>query len=121
MAESWFDPAGFFLAETGQQIVGFHWTKQHPGRRGEVYVLGVDPDAGRQGLGTALLRVGLRHLAAVGNTEVLLYVDGAEDRAVRLYTTHGFTVASRDVMYAEPARRDGPSSLLCKPTTEQEN
>ena len=107
MAESWFDPAGFFLATrpdaTGTpRIVGFHWTKTHPQRLGEVYVLGVDPDAGGRGLGKALLGHGLQHLRQQGNTEVQLYVEADHGRAVGLYAGYGFAVASRDVMYALP-------------------
>ncbi|HET9873603.1 MAG TPA: mycothiol synthase [Propionibacteriaceae bacterium] len=121
MAEPWFDPAGFFLAERAGRMVGFHWTKQHPGKRGEVYVLGVDPDAGGAGLGTALLRTGLRSLAARGSTEVLLYVEADHSRAVALYTANGFTIASRDVMYAEPVPAAATARLRFKPTHMQEN
>jgi mycothiol synthase len=102
MAEPWFDPAGFFLAERAGTLVGFHWTKQHAGTLGEVYVLGVDPGAGGRGLGGALLDVGLQHLRAVGDTEVELYVEGDHAHAVGLYTGRGFSTASRDVMYAQP-------------------
>lgn len=102
MAEEWFDPAGFFLAERGGSVVGFHWTKQHPGTLGEVYVLGVDPGSGGRGLGKALLDTGLQHLRAVGDTEVELYVEGDHAGAVALYRGRGFGTASRDVMYAQP-------------------
>ena len=102
MAEAWFDPAGFFVATRGDEMVGFHWTKQHPDRLGEVYVLGVDPAAGGKGLGRLLLVHGLRYLQQQGNATVQLYVEGDHDRAVGLYERYGFTVASRDVMYAQP-------------------
>lgn len=102
MAEPWFDPAGFLLADRGGTVVGFHWTKQHPDLLGEVYVLGVDPEAGGQGLGKALLSRGLDHLRSVGNTAVQLYVEADHTAAVGLYQRYGFTVTSRDVMYAQP-------------------
>lgn len=101
MAQPWFDPAGFFLAVRDDALVGFHWTKQHPDRLGEVYVLGVDPTAGGRGLGKALLSRGLAHLRDRGNTTVELYVEADHARAVGLYSGYGFTVASRDVMYAQ--------------------
>ena len=101
MAEPWFDPAGFFLAEDGDRLLGFHWTKQHPGHLGEVYVLGVDPDAGQRGLGGGLLDTGLAHLRQRGNVTVQLYVESDHERAVGLYRGRGFRTASRDVMYAE--------------------
>lgn len=101
MAEPWFDPAGFFVAVRAGALVGFHWTKQHPGRLGEVYVLGVDPQAGGAGLGRALLVTGLDHLRRQGDTVVELYVEADHDRAVGLYRAYGFAIASRDVMYVQ--------------------
>ncbi|MCW2810887.1 MAG: mshD [Friedmanniella sp.] len=101
-AEAWFDPAGFLLAVRGTRVLGFHWTKQHPDHLGEVYVIGVDPDAGGQGLGKALLGAGLEHLARSGSTVVQLYVEADHDRAVGLYRSYGFVPAARDVMYAQP-------------------
>lgn len=103
MAEDWFDPSDFLLAEDDHGIVGFHWTKRHSPTQGEVYVLGVDPDTGGRGLGSALLLAGLHHLKQRGVDDVMLYVEGDHDRAVRLYAKHGFSVRLRDVMYAEEA------------------
>jgi mycothiol synthase len=99
LAESWFDPAGFFVAVAGGRMVGFHWTKQHDDQLAEVYVLGVDPRAGGQGLGKALLTTGLRHLKRRGNTRVQLYVEADHGAAIALYSAYGFRVVSRDVMY----------------------
>ena len=100
MAEPWFDPDGFFVATRGDDLLGFHWTKQHQDHLGEVYVLGVGPDAAGRGLGKALLLTGLRHLRDRGNTTVELYVEADNPGAVGLYRAYGFTPASRDVMYA---------------------
>jgi mycothiol synthase len=105
MAEAWFDPAGFFIAERGGAMIGFHWTKQHEDGLGEVYVLGVAPAGHRQGIGQALLLIGLRHLQQQGNTAVELYVEAASGPAVALYSSYGFTTAARDVMYAQRPTR----------------
>ncbi len=98
--EDWFDPAGFFLAERGGRLVGFHWTKVHDAETGEVYVVGVDPAAHGGGLGRALTLTGLRYLRDVRSlTEVMLYVDESNRAAVRMYETLGFTRSTTDVMY----------------------
>lgn len=99
-AESWFDPAGFFLAEREGRLAGFHWTKGHPDGIGEVYVVGIDPDAQGLGLGRALTLTGLHHLRAAGVGQFMLYVDESNTAAVRLYESLGFTRHTIDVMYA---------------------
>jgi mycothiol synthase len=97
--ESWFDPSGFFLAENERGLLGFHWTKIHPDGAGEVYVVGVDPEAQGLGLGRTLTLAGLHHLQRRGVPYILLYVDGSNTAAVRLYETLGFTRHAVDVMY----------------------
>ncbi|MFE7275339.1 mycothiol synthase [Streptomyces sp. NPDC057623] len=99
-AESWFDPAGFFLAEREGELIGFHWTKVHAEEGlGEVYVLGVRPGAQGGGLGKALTTIGLRHLAAQGLPTAMLYVDADNKAAVSVYERLGFTTYETDLMY----------------------
>ncbi len=99
-AEPWFDPAGFFLAERGGEVIGFHWTKVHEEEGlGEVYVVGVHPDAQGGGLGRALTTIGLRHLAARGLPTAMLYVDADNKAAVTVYERLGFVTHETDLMY----------------------
>jgi mycothiol synthase len=158
MAQPWFDPAGFFLAVRGEEVIGFHWTKVHPvdptpagaapapaadhgppggggaggptadtsaadtsaadaswaaapgGRDpiGEVYVIGVDPDAGVRGLGTPLTAAGLRHLEDRGIGTVMLYVEGDNEKALRLYEQFGFAPHLANVVYSTPVEPAEP-------------
>jgi len=107
--DDWFDPAGFFLAERAGRVVGFHWTKVHPAAPGEfggepvgeVYVVGVDPDAQGGGLGKALTLAGLRYLRDRGLGQVILYVEGDNAPAIAVYSRLGFTRYNVDVQYAQ--------------------
>ncbi len=96
MAEEWFDPAGLLVADAGDGLRGFHWTKQHDAGLGEVYVVAIDPDAQGQGLGRVLTLAGLRHLHGQGIGEVLLYVESDNSPAVHVYQGLGFGHAPTD-------------------------
>ncbi|MFE5521817.1 mycothiol synthase [Streptomyces virginiae] len=100
IAQPWFDPKGFFLAERDGELVGFHWTKVHAAEQlGEVYVVGVRPGAQGGGLGKALTAIGLRHLAAQGLPTAMLYVDADNPAALAVYEGLGFTTHEVDLMY----------------------
>ncbi|RFU23512.1 mycothiol synthase [Geodermatophilus marinus] len=112
--EPWFDPEGFLLAWRGEpgaggRLLGYHWTKVHPPGDegpeavGEVYVLGIDPEAQGGGLGRALTDLGLAHLASRGVTSVLLYVEEDNAAAVALYERSGFRRHAVDVSWRRPA------------------
>ena len=87
----------------GDDVRGFHWTKRHDDVTGEVYVLGVHPRGGGRGLGGVLLDAGLAHLAAGGNSRVILYVDAGNAPAVALYERSGFRVVHTDTLYRPAA------------------
>jgi mycothiol synthase len=129
LAEDWFDPEGFFLLEREDgSLAGFLWTKvptdqagssDAPVREGEIYVVGVDPDAQGEGLGKVLTAVGLAHLAAQGLDRAVLYVDGDNTAATRTYLGAGFGKDTVDVQYGPPAvhpvTQSSPSDATMKP------
>ena len=103
-AKPWFDAAGFFLAVRAGHLAGFHWTKIHAPAgagepTGEVYVVGVHPAEQGTGLGKALTLAGLHYLRGREIPSVMLYVDGENTAAIRLYESLGFAQIATDVMY----------------------
>ncbi|KQS99383.1 mycothiol synthase [Cellulomonas sp. Leaf395] len=111
-SEPWFDPEGFLLAERDQILLGSVWTKVHPAGEhgaepvGEIYVVGVDPDAQGLGLGRALTALGLDHLATRGLGAAILYTGAENTVAVHTYERAGFVRSAVDVMFGS----DTPSS-----------
>ncbi|WP_081861558.1 mycothiol synthase [Cellulomonas sp. HZM] len=116
--ESWFDPEGFLLAERDGMLLGSVWTKVHPAGEhgdtpvGEIYVVGVDPDAQGLGLGGALTAAGIRHLAGRGLHEVILYTGAENEVAVRTYRRAGFEQAETDVMFGTDTRRSPSGATM---------
>ena len=100
--QTWFEGAGLLVAVSGDEIVGFHWTKRHDATAGEVYVIAVLPDHSGGGLGRALLSAGLAHLKAIGCERVELYVEASEERVVAMYQAAGFKTLTVDTNYRRP-------------------
>ena len=95
MAESWFDPKGFFIAKRDGRMIGFCWTKIHhdlarQGPIGEIYVLGVDKAHSPKGLGKALTSLGLQYFKELSINDAMLYVDADNAAALKVYRDLGF-------------------------------
>ena len=104
MAEPWFDPKGFLLAFDADGLAGSCWTKVHPAidaepELGEIFVIGIDPSRQGSGLGKPLVVAGLSYLAERGVRTGMLFVDGDNEAAIRLYESLGFTTHRRDRAY----------------------
>ncbi|WP_243399254.1 mycothiol synthase [Cryobacterium zongtaii] len=111
MAEPWFDAGDLLLARASAddaapgRILGYNWVKIEPGAPlGEIYVLGVHPDAAGAGLGRALMLAGLARLRRRGCSSVELYVEAESPGPVRLYRSLGFTDRTVDVQYHRSPR-----------------
>ncbi|GAA1799133.1 mycothiol synthase [Leucobacter iarius] len=97
--EPWFAADDVLLAADaslpGAPLAGFAWVKTVRGGgevECELYVLGVDPAYAGRGLGRALLDATLARMAAHRPHRVSLYVDGTNERAIRLYERAGFAL-----------------------------
>ena len=112
LAESWFDPNGFFVAIEDSKMIGFTWTKIHGGHShkhdkdseqhdhdpiGEIYITAVSKIG--VGLGKVLTETALVYLKRSGLASAMLYVDSNNEKALNLYKSLGFVESAQDVMY----------------------
>jgi mycothiol synthase len=85
-------------------MVGYNWLKIEPDAEppaaGEIYVIGVAPEASAHGLGRALMTAGLARLRERGCHAAELYVEGDNAPAVHLYRALGFVNAAVHVQYS---------------------
>ena len=87
------EPEHADVALDGTTVTGWVCTRLHPDdRMGEVYVLAVDPDRQRRGIGAALMRHSLARVRAAGMTMVMVETgdDPGHAPARASYETAGF-------------------------------
>ena len=90
----------------GDRPVGYCWTRINvedisaPGKfKGNIHMLGVDPDFRRKGIGRNVLLAGLSYLNSNAVAVVELTADGEDPKALALYESVGFEVYSRSEWY----------------------
>lgn len=99
------EPENADVALEGATVVGWVCTRLHPeARMGEVYVLAVDPDYQRRGIGSALMRHSLARVRAAGMTMVM--VETGDDPGTR----QPAPATSRQASSAGPSRATSSSS-----------
>ncbi|WP_228496691.1 GNAT family N-acetyltransferase [Pseudoclavibacter sp. VKM Ac-2888] len=87
------EPENIDVAFSGSQVAGWVCTRLHPeDRMGEVYVLAVDPDLQRRGIGRALLEHSTRRAKSAGMSMVMVETgdDPGHEPARRAYEADGF-------------------------------
>jgi mycothiol synthase len=104
------DHAGILVHDgTDGHLDGFCWTRvhhiqdasaaNHSGSEardiGEIWVIGVDPNQHRRGLGPGLVTAGLDYLSGLGLRAVILYTEESNLPALRMYERMGFVVSER--------------------------
>ncbi|MGI9528963.1 MAG: GNAT family N-acetyltransferase [Acidimicrobiia bacterium] len=89
-AQPWFDRTGIIVATDDDGVIGFCWTKVHPGGDGEIYRIAVDPGAQGQGIGHQLVLAGFDYLNTErGANTGTLWVEEDNLAAMKLYEAIG--------------------------------
>ena len=99
-------PENIMMAYLKNHPIGYCWTRimieENPAAgsmKGEIHMLGVDPDYRKKGIGRNVLLAGLADLKSKGVTIVELTADGEDPVAQSLYQSVGFEVCSRTEWY----------------------
>ncbi|MBL3698828.1 mycothiol synthase [Leucobacter luti] len=114
--EAWFDPDDLILLTGARdEVIGSTWVKTVREGDGtvetELYAVGVDPAHAGRGLGKALLDATLARMAQHDPARVTLYVDGENERAVRMYEAAGFTIDSRSRQWSRATVPDAGARM----------
>jgi mycothiol synthase len=99
-------PDNIMMVYLKNHPIGYCWTRimieDNPAAdsmKGEIHMLGVDPDYRKKGIGRNVLLAGLADLKSKGITIVGLTADGKDSVAMGLYESVGFEVCSRTAWY----------------------
>ena len=99
-------PENALLAEDGDTVTGYCWTcitskaeANASERKGQIFMLGVDPDYRGRGIGKRVLLAGLSHLKSKGLSIAELTVDSQNKEAYALYQSNGFKVQDSILWY----------------------
>ena len=104
-------PENVIMAYEGDKPIGYCWTKVNPDEnamreenRGQVHMMGVDPDYREKGIGKEILLTALAHLKSKGIEIVELTVDSENQAARSLYASIGFEICSKTEWYEKTVR-----------------
>jgi len=97
-------PEDVLLTSDGDKVIGYCWTittgeAATGSRKGQILMLGVDPDYRGKGIGKGVLSAGLSYLRSKGVQVVELTVDSSNQPACALYRSAGFKVRSSSLWY----------------------
>ncbi|MFC1918672.1 GNAT family N-acetyltransferase [Chloroflexota bacterium] len=99
-------PEDVVLAYDGDEVAGYCWTgvinegeAAVSGKKGRIFMLGVDPGYRGRGIGKRVLLAGLAHLRDKKTQLVELTVDSENEIALALYRSVGFEVRTSSLWY----------------------
>ncbi|MFC1992705.1 GNAT family N-acetyltransferase [Chloroflexota bacterium] len=97
-------PEDIVLICDGDKVIGYCWTgiacKGGSGeRKGQIFMLGLDPDYRGKGIGKKILLAGLAHLESRSLQVAELTVDSENEAACALYKSVGFKIRTSSLWY----------------------